>query len=122
MTEDMLAQQTLAVIGVSANKSKYGWIVFDWLRQRGVTVYAVNPNRRDVAGYPCYATVADLPQTPDVVVTVVPPRATRDVVHQALARGVTRFWMQPGSEDDEAIAEIEAACAQVVHHDCIMMH
>lgn len=122
MIEDLLAQKVMAVIGVSPNVLKYGWIVYENLRRRGYRVYPVNPNYSEVAGETCYATVADLPETPDVVVTVVPPQVTREVVPQALALGVSRFWMQPGSEDTEAIAEAEAAGADVAHHDCIMQH
>jgi len=122
MIEELLARQSYAVIGVSPNQQKFGWIVYQSLKARGVRVYAVNPKYPEVHGDPCYASLADLPETPEVVVTVVPPPRTRNVVQQALALGVRGFWMQPGSEDDEAIAAAEAAGAQVVHHLCIMLH
>ena len=122
MIGDMLAQKVMAVIGVSPNTQKYGWIVYHNLKSRGYRVYAVNPNYSEVGGDPCYASVGDLPETPDVVVTVVPPAVTRQTVQQALGIGVKRFWMQPGSEDAEAIAAAEAAGAEVVHHECVMMH
>lgn len=122
MIEELLAQESFAVIGVSPNTQKYGWIVYQDLKSRGRRVYAVNPNYAEVHGNPCNASLADLPETPAVVVTVVPPAVTRATVQQALALGVRRFWMQPGSEDDEAIAAAEAAGAQVVHHQCIMLH
>lgn len=122
MIEDLLAQKVMAVIGVSPNVMKFGWIVYANLKTRGYRVYPVNPNYSEVGGEPCYGTMADLPETPDVVVTVVPPTVTREVVRQALALGIQRFWMQPGSEDAAAIAEAEKAGAEVVHHDCIMQH
>ncbi len=122
MIEEFLKQQAMAVVGVSPNQEKYGWIVYQNLKSRGYRVYAVNPRYDDVHGDPCYDSVAALPEPPDVVITVVPPTVTRETVQQALALGVTRFWMQPGSEDDEAIAAAEAAGAQVVHHQCVMLH
>lgn len=122
MIEDLLAQKVMAVVGVSPNTQKYGWIVYQSLKAQGYRVYAINPRYNEVGGDPCYASVAELPEPPDVVVTVVPPGATREVVRQALVAGVRRFWMQPGSEDETAIAEAEAAGAQVVHHQCIMLH
>lgn len=122
MIEEFLQQQVMAVVGVSPNQEKCGWIVCQNLKTRGYRVYAVNPGYEEVHGDPCYATVADLPETPDVVITVIPPPRTRHVLQQALARGVRRFWMQPGSEDDEAIAAAEAVGAQVVHHQCVMLH
>ena len=122
MIEELLARRRFAVVGVSTNTQKYGWIVFANLRSRGYEAYAVNPRYTEVHGHPCVASLADLPEPPEVVVTVVPPAVTRETVRQALALGVRCFWMQPGSEDEEAIAAAEAAGASVVHHQCIMLH
>ncbi|MCE5238749.1 CoA-binding protein [bacterium] len=122
MIEELLSRRRFAVVGVSTNTEKYGWIVFENLRSRGYEAYAVNPRHTEVHGHPCVASLADLPEPPEVVVTVVPPAVTRETVRQALALGVRYFWMQPGSEDDGAIAAAEAAGARVVHHQCIMLH
>jgi len=122
MIEELLACRRFAVVGVSANTEKYGWIVFENLCSRGYEAYAVNPRHTEVHGHPCVASLADLPEPPEVVVTVVPPAVTRETVRQALALGVRYFWMQPGSEDEEAIAAAEAAGARVVHHQCLMLH
>lgn len=116
---DSVNQQVIPVVGVSPNRQKYGWIVYNNLKQRGRTVYAVNPNYPEIDGDPAYATLADLPEAPGLVVTVVPPPVTLQVVRLGLQVGVRRFWMQPGSESHEAIAEAEAAGATIVC-DCIL--
>ena len=51
------------------------------------TLLPVNPQRQDMEGLPCYASVADLPTTPDAGFIAIPPRATIDVVRELAARG-----------------------------------
>lgn len=122
LIREFLEQGTIAVVGVSTNRGKYGWIVFDNLRQRDYVVLPVNPNHETIDGERCYATVADLPPGVGGVVTVVPPAVTRQVVQEALQAGLKRFWMQPGSEDEQAIAAAKAAGAAVIAGECIMLH
>lgn len=110
-----------AVVGVSEDRSKYGNKIYRDLRDAGYTVYAVHPKLQTVEGDPCYASVADLPETPDVVDLVVPPAASLKVVEDCLARGAKRIWFQPGSESDEAIAKAKDGGMEVVHDACIMI-
>lgn len=117
---ECLAQKLVAVVGVSENRDKYGWKVYQNLQRRGYGVLAVNPNHQTINGDKCYASVGDLPAGVGLVVTVVPPLVTRRVVREGLAAGLKRFWMQPGSEDVEAVGAITAAGGVVVQ-DCIMM-
>lgn len=119
---DFLGVPLIAVVGVSENRAKYGWIVYDNLRRRGYNVVPVNPKLSEVGGQACYGSVSDLPAEVGLVVTVVPPAVTAQAVSEALQRGVRRFWMQPGSESVEAIAEAEASGARVVAGPCIMHH
>lgn len=117
---DCLEQRVIAVVGVSANRDKYGWKVYVNLKRRGYEVLPVNPHHEEIEGEKCYASVRDLPAEVGLIVTVVPPRVTRQVVREGLAAGFRRFWMQPGSEDEEALKEIEAAGGVAVT-DCIMV-
>ncbi len=50
MIEELLAQESFAVIGVSPNTQKYGWIVYQDLKSRGRRVYAVNQGVRGADG------------------------------------------------------------------------
>ena len=122
VVDDLLSQPLIAVAGVSERRDKYGWIVYASLRGRGYRVVPVNPRYDEIAGEKCYRSILEAPEEVGLVVTVVPPAATRQVVQEALQRGIRRFWMQPGSEDAEAISEAEAAGATVVAGPCIMCY
>ncbi len=49
-------------------------------------IWPVNPNRANLAGRPCYRSVAQLPYAPDASFIAVPPRAAVDTVEELAAR------------------------------------
>lgn len=118
----ILSAETFAVVGASANTDKFGYKVWHMLRSYGKTAYAVNPGATDIFGEPVYATLADLPQTPDAVVAVVPPKATETLPPQLADAGIKYLWLQPGAESAKAVADAEAAGIAVVHGGpCILV-
>lgn len=110
-----------AVIGVSEDREKYGNKIYRDLRDAGYQVYAINPKLENVEGDRCYASLKDLPETPDVVDLVVPPAVALKVVEDCLALGIQRIWFQPGSESDEAVQKAKDGGMEVVHDACIMI-
>lgn len=119
---DFVGRRVWAVVGASENPAKYGYRVFRSLRQAGYTVYPVNPRGGELEGVPVAPALASLPQLPDVVNLVVPPRVTEQVVRQAKELGLTRIWMQPGAESEEAIGYCREHDMQVVYDACAMVH
>lgn len=119
--EDFLSQQVLAVAGVSRSATGYGYKVWKHLRSKGRTVYAINPNAATIDGEPAYASVADLPEPVGGVVCVVPPEVTRKVVEACVEHGVSRVWMQPGSESEEAVAFAREHGLDVIAGQCLLM-
>ncbi len=112
---------TIAVVGVSDDGTKYGTRVFRDLAARGYTVYPVHLKGGTIDSHVRYRTLADIPNVPELVVTVVPPAVTEDIVRQAYELGIRRVWMQPGSESDTAIAWCREHGMEVVHHACIIL-
>ena len=110
-----------AVVGVSHDAHKYGHRVFQALLESGYQVQGVNPKGGVVAGNKIYPALADLPERPDVVVTVVPPAVTEQIVAACFALGIVNVWMQPGSESDTAIAAARERGMTVVAHDCAIV-
>lgn len=120
--QSFLAARPIAVIGVSRDPEKYGYKVYRTLKDKGMRVYGVNPRAEAVDDDPLYPDLRSLPETPQAIVTVVPPEATKAVVEQALQLGIRLIWMQPGSEHSEAIEKATMQGATVVHGGpCIMV-
>jgi predicted CoA-binding protein len=110
-----------AVVGASRDPQKYGHQVYKDLKKSGYVVYPVNPNANEIMGDRCYPTLVDLPKKPDVVDVVVPPKVTEELVKSCKTLGVTKVWMQPGSEFDTAITFCDENGIDVVYGVCVMI-
>lgn len=119
--EKFFHSTAFGVIGVSADRKKFGNIVYRAMKQRAFAVYPVNPRLPMVEGDRCFASVADLPETVKSIITVIPPSASGTVVAECVRNNISVLWMQPGSESGRAIAEAEANGITVVQGQCILM-
>lgn len=119
--EEFTAQEALAVAGVSRHARGFGYKVWRHLQSKGIRAYAVNPKGDEVEGERLYPTVKDLPEVVGGVVTVVPPARTLQVIEDCLEAGITRIWMQPGSESEEAIALAREKGMDVVANQCLLL-
>lgn len=97
----MLAEKTWAVIGVSHEHKKFSNRIYRRLKSLGYTVYAVNPGLSEVEGDPCYPDLNSLPQVPQVVIMVIPPRLSPPVLQAAADLGIKYVWFQPGTWNEE---------------------
>lgn len=122
LISDFVNRRVWAVVGASQDPAKFGNRVFHSLREAGYTVYPVNPKGGELGESRVYPSLADLPEQPEVVDTVVPPAVTEQVVRDMLELGLTRVWMQPGSESQGAISYCQEQGIQVVYQACAMVH
>ncbi|HOS94470.1 MAG TPA: CoA-binding protein [Armatimonadota bacterium] len=120
--ESVLAGKSVAVAGVSRRPRGFGRQLYIALRQRGYTTYAINPHAESIGGDPCYASPRMLPRPVDWLLAVTPRSATAQVVREAAQAGITRVWMQPGSECPEAIQAAREAGMVTVTRACLFLH
>jgi len=122
LIDEFMNQKRFAVVGATDNPQKYGNQIVKNLKSRGYEVYPVNPRIENVEGLSCYASLADIPVTVDVVDFVVPPEATEAVLLQCKEMCLRRIWLQPGSESETAIVFCHENNLKVVHSVCVMMN
>ena len=120
--DKVLSKKLWAVIGVSNNPAKYGTKVYNRLKKAGYSVYAVNPGLESIDGDPCYPCLAALPSIPDAVSVVVPPNITEQIITDCIELGISKVWMQPGSESEEAIRNGQEHGISVIHDQCVLIH
>lgn len=89
---------TVAVIGASANRSKFGNKALRAFHHRGYTVVPINPNADVVEGQRAYATVLDYPDPIDEATVYVPPDIGRQVIDQIATKGIKKVWLNPGAD------------------------
>ncbi|MFN3167935.1 MAG: CoA-binding protein [Phycisphaeraceae bacterium] len=103
-TDAFLNGGPFAVVGASADRSKYGNKVLRVYLQNKKKVFPVNPRGGEIEGLQAYPDLASLPELPHGVSIITPPSVTERVVEQAVQLGIEHLWMQPGAESDAAIA------------------
>ncbi len=122
LIEEFLNKKNIfSVVGASRDPRKYGYQVYKDLKEAGYEVYPINPNAEKVLGDKCYPDLGDLPIKPDVVDVVVPPKVTEEIVKACKRLGITKIWMQPGSESETAIKFCDENDMDVVHGVCVMV-
>ena len=88
MLESFFNPKSIAVVGVSADPSKLGAVVFNNVLDAGFkgNLYAVNPKNagQELYGKPCVASVKDIKEAVDLVVIVVPAKFTMAAVDDCI--------------------------------------
>ena len=104
----------VAILGASADRSKFGNKAVRAFLARGYTVYPVNPKGGEVEGLPVYKSLADIPADVklDRISVYLPPAVGLKTLPEIAKRGCGELWLNPGSESDELV---EAAEKQGLH-------
>ena len=98
----------VAVVGASADRSKYGNRALRAYVQQGFTVIPINPHEASVEGLRAYPSVLDVPGHVDMATFYVPPDVGEQVIEDVARKGISEVWLNPGSESDALIARARA--------------
>jgi len=99
--------KTVAIIGASNDRAKFGNKAVRAFQQQGYTVYPVNPNETEVEGLKVYAKVTDVPVRPEMVSVYVRPNVLLKLLPEIANRGCDELWLNPGTESAEVLEEAE---------------
>ena len=95
-------KNSFAVVGASNNPEKYGYKIIEALLKRTKNIYPLNPKEEFVLGIKCYKELNEIKEKIDVIVFVVPPSTTFEIVEKNFSKK-SLFWFQPKSFDFEVI-------------------
>lgn len=96
--------RTVAVIGASNNRDKFGNKALRAFARQGYTVIPVNPTETEVEGFKAYASVLDVPVPIDMATVYVPAQAGIGVIEQLAQIAVEEIWLNPGADGEEVVA------------------
>ena len=99
--------KTVAIIGASNDRAKFGNKAVRAFRQQGYTVYPVNPNETEVEGLKVYPKITDVPVRPGMISVYVRPGVLLELLPSIAAHGCDELWLNPGTESPEVLAEAE---------------
>lgn len=99
--------KSVAIIGASNDRTKFGNKAVRAFRQQGYRVYPVNPKETEIEGLPAYKSILDVPERPDMVSVYLPQAALLKILPDIAAKGCEELWLNPGTESDEVLAAAE---------------
>ncbi|MGQ0644840.1 MAG: CoA-binding protein [Elusimicrobiota bacterium] len=113
--------KTVAVVGCSPKPGRPSHDIAVYLDAQGYRVVPVNPGHRQILGWTCHPSLADVPGPVDLVNVFRQPEAVPEIVDQALAKKAKALWLQIGVVHEEAARRARAAGLVVVMDACIMV-
>ena len=97
--------KTVAIIGASNDRAKFGNKAVRAFLQQGYEVFPVNPKEEIIEGLDAFRRIADVPVRPQMISVYVPPRVLVGLLPDIAAKGCDELWLNPGTESDEVLAE-----------------
>ncbi len=97
-----MPRPSVAIIGASADRTKFGNKSIRAHIAQGYEVFPVNPKGGEIEGLHVYASIGDVPvERLDRVILYVPPAIGLSLIESIAAKGCNELWLNPGSESDE---------------------
>ena len=106
--------KTIAIIGASTDRNKFGNKAVRAFRQQGYEVFPVNPKEEVVEGLRAFKSIAEVPVRPQMISVYLPPVVLLKVLPDIAAKGCDELWLNPGTESAEVLAEAERLKLNVV--------
>lgn len=118
--EILQRSKSVAIVGASTNPSRASYFVSTYLLSSSpYRVYFINPRATEILGQPVYASLAELPETPDIVDVFRRHDDLPTVLEETLEVGAQTLWLQLGSWHEEVAEKGTKAGLTVVMDRCL---
>lgn len=97
--------RTIAIIGASNDRAKFGNKAVRAFLQQGYEVFPVNPKEPSIEGLPAFKSITAVPVRPQMISVYLPPPVLLKVLPDIAKRGCDELWLNPGTESGEVLAE-----------------
>ena len=120
LAEILKSVKTIAMVGASADKTKFSYGVLRQLSEIGYDILPVNPNPTvlEIRGLKVYRSLAEIDKPVDMVDVFRPREELYGIAEQAIAIRAKVLWGQIGVYDDRAAKLAEDAGLKVVMNRC----
>ncbi len=112
--------KTIAMVGASADKTKFSYGVLRVLHETGYDMIPVNPNPNltEIRGIPVYHSLEEIDRPVDMVEVFRPKDELYGITEKAIAIGAKVLWGQIDVYDDWAAKLAQDAGLKVVMNRC----
>ncbi|HEX2824272.1 MAG TPA: CoA-binding protein [Streptosporangiaceae bacterium] len=111
--------RTIAIVGLSSNELRASYFVGYYLKRHGYRIIPVNPRETEILGEKCYASLADIPETVDIVNVFRAPDALPQIARDTVAIGAGALWCQFGVINEEGARIAEDGGVTVIMDRCL---
>ena len=115
----MVKMKKWALIGASPNESKFGYKILMQLKEKGYTVYGINPKYDEINGVKIYHSLKELPETVDAVNVIVNPTIALAALDDIAECKIENVWFQPGSYNPQVLNKGKKNEMNMVFHECL---
>lgn len=105
---------TVAVLGASNDRTKYGNKAVRAYLARGYTVFPVNPREKTIEGLAAFAALREIPVPLDRVTVYLPPDVLLRILPEIRDAGAREVYFNPGSDRDDVIDAARALGIQPI--------
>jgi hypothetical protein len=112
--------KTVAVIGASSHREKFGNKALRAFANKGYTVFPINPTETEVEGHPAFKSVLDVPGPIDMATFYVPGAIGVQVLDEVVKKGIPEVWLNPGADDRQVVDKANALGLKTVRHCSII--
>ena len=110
-----MTRPTVAIIGASPDRRKYGNKSLRAHVQQGYDVFPVNPTVDEVEGMRAYPRLADVPvEALDRISVYVPPYVGLKLLDEIQQKGAREVWFNPGAESPAIIARAKELGLEII--------
>ncbi len=100
--------KTVAVVGASSDRRKFGNKAVRAFREAGYRVIPITPRHTEVEGEPAFPSVLDYPGTIDMATVYLPPAIGEQVVESLAQKGIGEVWFNPGADSPVVLTRARA--------------
>ena len=115
--------KTIAMVGVSKNKTKPSTIVMKYMQQYGFRVIPVNPKAKGekILGEEVFEKLEDINVAIDIVDVFRPSIEAEKLAEQTVIIGAKVLWLQLGIKSESAKKIVEIAYIEYIENRCTKM-
>jgi len=106
--------KTIAIIGASNDRAKFGNKAVRAFLQQGYEVFPVNPKEETIEGLRAFKSITDVPLRPQMISVYLPAPVLLKILPDIAVKGCDELWLNPGTESEVVLAEAERLGLKVV--------
>ena len=106
--------RTVAIIGASTNRDKFGNKAVRAYLSKNFTVFPVNPQEALIEGLQTFKSISEVPVRPDRVSVYVRPEVLKRILPEIASKGCDELFLNPGTFSEALLSEAKILGRKII--------